>query len=173
MVFARAKLVMEDNCFEEEPGNVEMAFVGQNVSKLYEKIYELMKSVFHVVDSDIQETSYSWGKSDKGDKFSVTWWVHRDMDLFSYWFVRVKLAGQGDSRMGNAKVQIRGLIRSEYPQDTVWQRSLFYEMLRTFWHRAFYRKKRELYAEDCRHSIVYMQTKLKEFMGQVRASAEE
>ena len=35
MPFARAKLVMEDNCFEEEPGWVEMRFVGPNLAKLY------------------------------------------------------------------------------------------------------------------------------------------
>jgi hypothetical protein len=39
MVFARSKLTMEDNCFEEEPGSVEMKFVGQNVTKIYKKTY--------------------------------------------------------------------------------------------------------------------------------------
>ncbi|MBI4020239.1 MAG: hypothetical protein HY367_02820, partial [Candidatus Aenigmarchaeota archaeon] len=121
MVFARTKLVLEDNCFEEEPGNVDMSFVGQNVIGLYEKTYQLMKDIFHVVDSDIQETSYNWGKTEKGDKFSVTWWLHKDVDLFTYFFVRVKIAGQYADKTGQAKVQIRGLLRSEYPQDTVWQ----------------------------------------------------
>jgi len=41
-------------------------------------------------------------------------------------------------------------------------------MLRTFWHRVFYRKKREEYAEECRHSIIFMQKKIKEFFEELR-----
>ncbi len=164
MAFARAKLTMEDNCFVEEPGGVEMKFVGPNVKKLYKLMYETMKSVFNVTSSDIQETDYNWGKSDKGDKFKVRWWIHKDMDLFSYLYMRMDISGEDDGK-GNGKVAIavRGLLRTEYPQDTVWQRSLFYEMLRTFWHRAFYHKKREEYAEECRHATIIFMDKMKQY----------
>ena len=168
MVFARTKIVLEDNCFEEEPGGVTMRFVGPNPTKIYKKTYELMKAAFNVPDSDIQETDYNWGKGKEGDKFKVTWWLHKDMDVFSYLYIRFKLSGQGNEKTGQATLEVRGLLRSEYPQDTVWQRSLFYEMLRTFWHRVFYRKKREEYAEECRHSIVFMQKKVKEFFEELR-----
>ena len=168
MVFARAKLTLEDNCFIEEPGAVEMRFVGPNVTKMYNRAYELMKSVFRVSDSDIQETDYSWGKTEKGDKFKVRWWLHKDMDPFSYLYIRFDLSGEGTPELGNAKVSVRGLLRSEYPQDTLWQRSLFYEMLRTFWHRVFYHRKREEYAEECRHSTILFMRKLKEFCNQLK-----
>ena len=168
MVFARTKLVLEENCFEEEPAIVEMKFVGPGLEQFYEKMYTLMKSVFNVPDSDIQETAYNWGKGEKGEKFKVRWWVHKDVDLFSYFYLRVDLAGQTRGRMGNATVAIRGLLRTEYPQDTVWQRSLFYEMLRTFWHRIFYRTKREMYAEECRHEMILFQKKLKEFYEELK-----
>ena len=163
MVFARSKLVLEDNCFIEDPGTVEIRFVGSNVTKIYSKMYEMMKSVFGVSDSDIQETEYSWGKTEKGDKFKVRWWIHKDMDLFTYLYIRADLAGEGSPELGNAKIVMRGLLRSEYPQDTLWQRSLFYEMMRTFWHRVFYHKKREEYAEECRHSTILFMNKMKEF----------
>jgi hypothetical protein len=164
MVFARAKLTMEENCFVEEPGGVEVKFVGPGVKKLYKLMHESMKSVFNVTDSDIQETDYNWGKSDKGDKFKVRWWLHKDMDLFSYLYVRFDISGEDDNK-GNGRVTIttRGLLRTEYPQDTVWQRSLLYEMLRTLWHRAFYHKKREEYAEECRHETVLFMNKMKEY----------
>jgi hypothetical protein len=176
MVFARSKLTMEDNCFEEEPGSVEMRFVGPNVSKFYKRMYETMKSVFRCSDADLQETEYSWGKSEKGDKFNVSWWLHKDMDIFSYFYIKFTLTGEGSDKAGSAKISVRGLLRTEYPQDTVWQRSLFYEMMRTFWHRVFYHRKREDYAEDCRHSIVLFEKKMKEFFQEIAAankSAEE
>jgi hypothetical protein len=169
MVFARSKLTMEDNCFEEEPGSVEMRFVGAGIPKLYHKVYETMKSVFRVSDADLQETEYSWGKSEKGDKFSVRWWMHKDMDIFTYFYISFQLSGEGTDKEGSAKIAVRGLLRTEYPQDTVWQRSLFYEMLRTFWHRMFYHRKREEYAEDCRHSIVLFERRMKEFFQEISA----
>jgi hypothetical protein len=168
MVFARTKLLLEENCFEEEPGGVQMKFVGPQVKNLYNRMYELMKSVFRVPDSDIQETDYNWGKGEKSEKFKVRWWLHKDMDLFTYFYIRVDLSGQVDEKGGSATVSIKGLLRSEYPQDTVWQRSLFYEMLRTFWHRIFYHKKREEYAEECRHSIVYFQKRVRDFFEEVK-----
>ncbi len=172
MVFARAKLTLEDNCFIEEPGAVQAKFVGPNVKLLYQKIYELMKSVFRVSDADIQEVEYKWGKTEKGDKFKVRWWLHKNMDLFSYLYIRFDLSGQGDDKSGSATVMVRGLLRSEYPQDTVWQRSLFYEMLRTLWHRLFYHKKREEYAEECRHSTVLFMNKIKEFYQNLKGNVE-
>ncbi len=168
MVFARAKLVLEENCFEEEPGGIEMRFVGPQVKNLYSKMYEIMKSIFRVPDSDIQETEYNWGKGEKTEKFKVRWWLHKDMDLFSYFYIRFDLSGHVDEKGSSATVAVRGLLRSEYPQDTVWQRSLFYEMLRTFWHRIFYHKKREEYAEECRHSMVYFQKRIRELFEELK-----
>jgi len=172
MVFARSKLTMEDNCFEEEPGVVEMKFVGPNVTKIYKKMYESMKNVFRCSDADIQETEYSWGKSERGDKFSVRWWMHKDMDIFSYFYISFQLSGEGTDKAGSAKIAVRGLLRTEYPQDTVWQRSLFYEMLRTFWHRAFYHRKREEYAEECRHSVILFERKMKEFFHEIAVQSQ-
>jgi hypothetical protein len=168
MVFARAKLMLEDNCFEEEPGEVAMKLIAPNVTKAYERVYEAMRAVFHVPESQIQETAYSWAKTKDGDKFSVTWWLHKDMDIFSYMFVRFKMNGQGNDKTGKLSLSIRGLLRSEYPQDTVWQRSLFYEMIRTFWHRMFYRRKREEYAEECRHGVILFHKKMKEFFEELK-----
>ena len=168
MVFARTKLMMEDNCFEEEPGEVSMKFVGPNVTRVYKKAYELMRAIFNVPESNIQETDYNWGKTKDGEKFNVTWWLHKDMDIFTYLYIRFRLKGDQSGGSGKLTLGVRGLIRSEYPQDTVWQRSLFYEMLRTFWHRMFYRKKREEYADECRHGVVLYQKKIKEFFEELR-----
>lgn len=168
MVFARTKLMIEDNCFEEEPSVVEMRFVGPNITQLYEKVYEAMRSVFHVPDSDIQEITHNWAHGEKGEKFNMRWWLHKDMDLFTYFFIRFDLKGQGNEKSGHAVIRIKGLLRTEYPQDTLWQRSLFYEMLRTFWHRMYYRKKREEFAEECRHSIIFFQKKMREFYEDLR-----
>ena len=172
MVFARAKIALEDNCFEEEPGTITMRYVGPNAHKMYRKAHELIKSVFRVTDSDVQETDYSWGKTSTGEKFKIEWWMHKDMDLFSYLYIRFRLEGEGNEKNGHAKLEVRGLLRSEYPQDTVWQRSLFYEMIRTFWHRVFYHRKREEFAEECRHSEILFMKHMKDFLKEMKGEIE-
>jgi len=172
MVFARTKLVMEDDCHEEDPGIMTVKYVGPNVTKIYDKMYKMMKFIYKVSDSDVQETNYSWGKGKDGEKFKIRWWLHKDMDLFTYLLIRLDLSADGNEQTGNAKIVIRGLLRTEYPQDTVWQRSLFYEMLRTLWHRVFYHKKREDYATECKRLNMMFQKTMISYFRELRGELE-
>jgi len=168
MVFARTKLVLEDNCFEEEPGSIELKYIGPNPTKLYHEVYELIRSVFGVPEGYVNETQSNWGKTKTGEKFKVRWWIHKDMDVYTYLFIRVDLAGEGNEKEGWATIKIKPIMRTEYPQDTIWQRSILYEMLRTFWHRTFYYRKREQYADHCRRATIMFQNKLKELFEKLK-----
>ena len=167
MVFARTKLMMQDNCFEKDPGDVELRYVGPHVTKLYDFLHHVIKTVFNIPASSIQEEKYNWGKGET-EKFSVSMLTHKDMDMFSYMYIKFELKADGNDKTGNAVIRIKPYMRTEYPQDTVWQRSLFYEMLRTIWHRMFYAKKREEYTEECRHLTYTMQEKLREYFRELR-----
>ena len=171
MVWARTKLVLHDNCFREEPGKLIIKYVGPNPGKIYKKLYELMKTIFKVKDSDIQETKYNWGVGEK-QKFDVGFFLHKDLDKFSFIVLEVKLRGAGNEKGGEATIELDPYLRTEYPQETVWERSLFYEMLRTFWHKVFYRDTREKYLEECRHLVTFLQEKLREFLNQLREAHE-
>lgn len=161
-VFARTKIVMKDNCFEEDPGEIELKFVGPNAQKIYQRSYDLIKSVFMAADSDIQEESSSWGKAEK-EKFGARWWLHKDMDLFTHLWIRFDISGEGTQKAGKARIRVRPVMRTEYAQDTIWQRSLLYEMLRTFWHRVFYHNKRHEYMVECRNLTTIYLRKMKEY----------
>lgn len=159
MVFARTKLMMQDNCFEQEPGDVTMEYIGPNPQKIYNNIFNIMKSIFRVADSDIQEEKFSWGKKEV-EKFKTRIYLQKEMDKFSYLQIRIDLSGQGAENNGNAKVKIKSILRTEYPEDTVWQRSLFYEFLRTLWHNLFYHQSRANYTEECRHYVILFQKRM-------------
>lgn len=171
--FARTKLVIQEDCYREKPERTVMKYVGPNPVKIYNRAYELIKSVFRASDSDIEEEKYSWGKGAEGEKFKVRWYLHKDLDAFTYFYLRFDVDGQGTERFGNARIRIKPLIRTEYPQDTMWQQSLFYEMLRTFWHRIFYHKKREDYAEECRDLVLLYQKQLAEFFKNIKEGSEQ
>lgn len=170
MVFARTKLMLQDNCFEGEPGDVELKYVGPHCHKLYKKFYETLKSVFKVPASAIQEEKFNWGKGET-EKMGCTWYVHKDMDRFTYLYIKISLSASGTEKAGVANIAIKPYLRSEYPQDTIWQRSLFYEFLRTFWHRVFYHRRRGEYNEECRHLVVFLQERLREIFEELRGTS--
>jgi hypothetical protein len=166
-VFARTKIVIQEDCYKEKPERPTINYYGPNPTKLYEKCYDLIKTVWNASDSDIEEEKFSWGKAEK-EKFSVRWYLHKDLDIYTYMYIRFEVSGEGDDKSGKATIRIKPVIRTEYPQDTLWQRSLFYEMLRTFWHRSFYHKKREAYAEECRNLCTIYQRELVKIFKELR-----
>jgi hypothetical protein len=169
--FARTKILMQDDCYREKPERIFINYVGPHPTKLYYKVYELIKAIFRAADSDILEEKFQWGKGEK-EKFKVRWYLHKDMDIYTYIYIKFDVSGHGDERSGKAEIKIKPVIRTEYPQDTIWQRSLFYEMLRVFWHRSFYFKKREEYAEECRNMLSVFNRNVHEFMRQLREESE-
>jgi hypothetical protein len=64
---------------------------------------------------------------------------------------------------GTLKIRVEGRIRTEYPQDTVWQRSLIYEMFRTFYHKIIYEGTRKKYIETCRAELGRFNEELRAF----------
>ena len=167
MVFARTKLMMQDNCFAKDPGDVTLRYVGPNTPKLYQRFYDIVKSVVNVPDSAVQEERFNWGKG-VTEKFKVSWFVHKDIDQYTYIYFKIKMSAEGDEKSGNATVTIKPYLRTEYPQDTLWQRSLIYEFIRTFWHRLFYHNRREEYNEECQHLTRMMQRQLQELFRELR-----
>ena len=165
--FARTKMVLQEDCYQDKPERPLMKYVGPNVIKLYYKSYELLKAIFQCSDADIEEERFNWGKGEK-EKFKVRWFVHKDIDAYTYLYIRVDVSGSGDEKNGSAKIQLKPVMRTEYPQDTIWQRSLFYEMMRMFWHRAFYHEKRERIGEECRTLVIQFQRQMNEFFKQLR-----
>ena len=79
--------------------------------------------------SYIQETQYKWAKKEGGDVFQIRWWLHKDLDTYTYIYFRVDLKGKGDEKRGDAFIRIKAWLRTEYPQDTFWQRTIIYEMI--------------------------------------------
>lgn len=170
-VFARSKLTLKDNCFKEEPNVVSFKYVGPNPQKLYHFCYNLIKTVWRATDGDVQEEAYNWTKSGDEEKFRVRWVLHKDLDKFTYYWVKITLEGAGSEKSGKASVEISPVIFTEYPQDTVWQRSLLYEMLRTFWHRIFYHSKRAEYLTECRDLTAFYAKKVKAYFKELTEGA--
>jgi hypothetical protein len=151
MVWARSKLMIEDDILRPLPV-MKIKFAGQNPERFYKEIYNLLLVTFRVSDDAIQEKDFQWSKGET-EKFSVSWEINKDLDKFTYYFINVTLNGESSKNSGKAEIEVDGALRTEYPQDTYWQRSLLYEILRMFWHTTFYTSKRDEYHKEGRRLL--------------------
>ncbi len=175
-IFARTKLVIHEDCLAPAPGSplpggsiITLTYNGPNPQNLYQQIKKLIVAVFAIPEREILEREYLWDRSKPDEVFRVVFEFVKDLDAFSFIEVVVTLSGVAKpsrhfGKEGNAEVRIEGRLRTEYPQDTVWQRSLIYEMFRVFYHRFIYEEKRKKYKQECWNLINRLQNELKSFL---------
>jgi len=174
-IFARTKFIIQDDCFDFAGPEMELKYEGPNPERAYQKIRELFWEVFRVKEGErVQERDYTWNKKGKRDEFNVGWHVVKDMDRFSYLYFKVKMKGFSEQKNGGKEgklnVEIVGIVRTEYPQDTLWERSIFYEIGRVFWHKVFYQEKRFNYQDQCREMSTRFRNELKAFLNLIPKS---
>lgn len=160
MVWARTKLMIGDDLLKPVSKMI-IRFSGPRPEKFYKEIYNLLITSFRVSEHSIQEKEFHWHKGET-EKFKVTWEVNKDLDKFSYYYIGVVLEGETSKGHGKATITVEGALRTEYPQDTFWQRSLFHEFLRRIWHSTFYAPKRDEFMREGRRLMSFFVDKLKD-----------
>jgi hypothetical protein len=175
-IFARTKLTIHEDCMAYAPGSpipgaphIVLSYSGPNPQNLYEQIKKLVVSVFGVPEKDIQEREVMWDRSKPDEVFKVKFEFVKDFDRFTFMHIRIDLSGVAKpskhfGKEGSAEVKIEGWLRTEYPQDTIWQRSLLYEMFRMFYHRVIYENTRKKYKDECKNLILKFQDEIKSFL---------
>ncbi|MCD6403052.1 MAG: hypothetical protein J7K98_01845 [Candidatus Aenigmarchaeota archaeon] len=166
-IFARAKLVFQDWCLLPHK-RLTINYEGPNPQMIYPQLITLMKEVFGVREDEVQAITFEWTRG-KVERFNIEWRVIKDIDKFSYYQYRVRLSGHAQpseqfGKIGKAKIELSGELFTEYPQDTWWERSMIYEIIRTLWHRIFYQNKRWEYREECKKSVLLLHRRIREFL---------
>ena len=158
MVFARTRLLIEEDVLKPE-NKQSYKFEIKDPKKLYEQFYEIVREVFAVREAALQEKSIEI--SDSG-KIKSEFELVKDLDDISYVYIIMKFKGSP----GSVKISVEPYVRTEYPQDTVWQKSLLYEVGRMFADKVFYERKRLQYIAD-------VQRRLKKFRQRLQKAVEE
>jgi hypothetical protein len=167
-IFARAKLTIEEDCLLPSP-KIWLTYSGPNPQKAYAKIMEILKTNLQMKPENIQERDFKWDRGTVPEKFSGSIEAFKDFDRFTYMLMWIDFNGEVRpskefGKEGTFKVSLDSVIRTDYPQDTVWERSLVYEIFRTFWHKAFYQERRYVYREQCRDLMLTAQREIKSFL---------
>lgn len=169
MVWARTRLLIWDYVFEPVK-QITIAYTGRHPELFYKKIHELIRTIFNVPEGYIQEKEYRWERHKEAEHFEVGWEITKIFDVFTYLNIEVEINGfvsvEGE---GKAKIVLKPRLITEYPQDTMWQQSIFYEMTRRAWHRLHYHKKRMEYLYLSKELTIDFERKLKEFSEEIKS----
>jgi len=174
-IFARTKLIIHEDCLEVSgsplPGKkfMTLEYSGPNPQAAYYQAKKLLAQITRVPENEIIERDFTWRREGEEENFSVTFDVIKDMDRFSFIQISISMKGKIKpskefGKEGNLSINIEGVLRTEYPQDTLWQRSLIYEMFRTFYHKFIYEDARKKYKQECVDIMNEVYSSLKEFL---------
>ncbi len=160
MPLARARLLIHDDIIQPRP-QINLHFSGVNPTIFYHELPKIISSVFRMHAGALQEKKSQYTKGDT-EKVKVSWEGFKDLDKFSFYQIELELEGSAPKGgVGTAAVQIKAGLRTEYPQDTYWERSLLYEVLRMFWHTMFYQSKREDWLKEGRRLVAVFTDQVK------------
>ncbi len=159
MVWARSKLVIEDSVIAPRD-TIIIEFKGIKPEKFYHAIPKAFMAAFRTDAHHLQEKKISWSHGET-EKFKIVWEGTKELDSFTYITFNIELSGSQIKGAGDATINLVGILRTEYPQDTVWEKSVFYEMIRVFWHKSFYTAQRNKYLEEGRRWMASFVEELK------------
>lgn len=165
--FARSKLTIENTCITYRP-HITFSYSGPNPQRAYKKFLKIVVDDLKIPRQNIMEKFVKWDRAEPVEKFTAMWEIVKDFDKFSYMFLEVSMDGtfkpsKEFEKEGDITISLQGIIRTEYPQDSLWERSFVYEILRSFYHKAFYEDRLKQYVSDCRDWMLYIQNEMKNF----------
>lgn len=163
MVWAKTKLTIYEYIREPDKDSI-LNFSGKNILKFYHFLKKALIEVTGVGDTDIHEMGYTWEKKDGQNKFKVEWRCVKEFDDFTHLRFDLNFRGECDEKgEGSISLVMKPRLITEYPQDTILQQSIFYEIARTFWHNTFYQKKRWQYLVHSREIWTNMEKRITAF----------
>ncbi|MEA3229495.1 MAG: hypothetical protein U9P44_01145 [archaeon] len=172
MVFARTKLAIYDDVYDKSKYRKFMTlnYSGPEPQKFYNKLRELIVAIYKVPEEHIQEDLYTWEKSGDKQKFKFRWIVTKVFDIYSFAKIEISLSGFVESGKGVAHIKYEPQLWSEFPQDTMWQQSLLYQVYWRLWMVFFYQKKRDRYHEFTKKISNQFGDALKQYAEELRHS---
>lgn len=161
------KYIMEDDCLTPE-STLRIDYKGPNPFKFYSQIVMLLRDILEIRTMNIWQREFRWDYS--GDPIQFFYRVIGQKKYDAWTTAYIELTFQGKQPNDSAKdgemvIFITPKLRTEMPQDTVWQRSQIYRGLRWFYFRTFYSNARRILLGKCIHATERINERLKSILG--------
>lgn len=147
--------VLEDDCLTPDR-QLRIDFKGPNPFRIYGAIPQFLRAIFDVRGKDVWEREFRWDITADPRDFFFRFVVRKGYDNFSRIYAEVIVQGKQPSdpnKEGEAVIFIRGILRTESPENTIFQKNNLYKSLRWLYFRTLYNDVRRNYLEECRIKI--------------------
>ncbi len=156
-------MVIRDYIFEPRR-DLYLFWAGRFPPSIYLDIHQLIRDIFGVPDSHILEMVFDWDAKPDGAKFKIGWRVIKEFDIYSYLRLDINVVGNVEGERGKFSMTLKPRFFTEYPQDTIFQQTVLYEILRRAWHVLYYERKIQEYKEESRIMVMQFHKKVKELL---------
>ncbi len=83
--------------------------------------------------------------------------AHFEINLFKYFdqytFIEIGFETDINTETNDIAIEQEGVLKTTYPENTPFQKSLFYYFLRTVWEKLYYGKVRQQYKTQCKQLL--------------------
>jgi hypothetical protein len=161
------KYIMEDDCLTPDR-TLRIDYKGHNPFKFYSQIVMLLRDILEIRSMDVWQREFRWDYSGDPIKFFYRVVGRKTYDGWTKAYIEMTFQGSqptDPNKDGDMIIFITPKLRTEMPQDTVWQRSQIYKGLRWFYFRTFYSNARRILLGKCIHATERINERLKSILG--------
>ena len=157
------KYVLEDDCLTPDR-RLRIDYRGPDPFRFYSQIVMLLRDILEIRTMHVWQREFRWDFSADPVKFFYRVISQKKYDAWTNAYIELTFQGtqpNDSSKDGDLVIFITPKLRTEMPQDTVWQRSQIYKGLRWFYFRTFYSNARRILLGKCIHATERINEKLR------------
>ncbi|MEM5824636.1 MAG: hypothetical protein QXW04_01225 [Candidatus Aenigmatarchaeota archaeon] len=123
-------------------------YEGPNISMISKNFKKIVSSAFEIKEEDIKESFFNLTRGEK-EKMSAEYKLNKKIDSFCYYRFEIRISYEADiNDNGKFETSIKGSLYFEVPQETSFQRSIFYHFFFSLYWSFYYSKIVEKYVEE-------------------------
>lgn len=159
--------VLEDECLVPDR-TIRIDFKGPNPFRIYGQMDKILRAIWDVTGKDVWEREFRWDFTSEDRGFFSRFIVKKKYDLWSVVYPEVIIQGKQPSdpaKDGEVTIRLRGKLKTESDQNTLWTRSSIYRSLRWLYFRTFYNDVRRTLIEECRIKLTDLARTIEGILG--------
>jgi hypothetical protein len=163
------KYVLEDDCLTPDR-TLRIDFKGHNPFRFYSQIVMILRDILEIRTFHVWQREFRWDFSGEPAKFFYKVIALKPWDNWTKSYFELVFQGTQPSdpnKDGELVIFISPKLRTEIPQNTIWQRSQIYKGLRWLYFRMFYNNARRILLGKCIHNTERIVDKLKSIYGMI------
>ncbi len=162
-----ASWVLEDDCLVPDR-QIRIDYKGPNPFRLYAIVPQLLRAIWEIRGKDVWEREFRWGSEDDPRMFFSRFIARKTYDNWSKVYMEIIMQGKQHSdpnKEGEVTITIKGILRTESPNNTIFQRSSIYKSFRWLYFRSLYNDVRRNLIDECAIRIGDLSNEIRRVLG--------